>query len=186
MGDNVFDQPLPAQQFQLSSAIGGVTLTFNKALDDTASNFIYEVECGENGAQPAAGPAAARRRAIVADRLAEGEPDRSGPLLETALDQAAAEQAWSLAEELLRLQLRLELANGGSGERPRQRLRRLATRVDDQFTLLELETDDPRLNPEQRQQLEQELRSPRAPGGHAALGESPNPEAGASGVDDQP
>ena len=134
----------------------------------------------------AAGKVAARRLAIVAELLAEFEPDRSAPLLETALDQAAAEQAWSLAEELLRLQLRLELANGGSGERPRQRLRRLATRVDDQFTLLELEADEPRLNPEQRQQLEQQLRSPREPGGHAALGESPNPEAGASGVDDQP
>ena len=132
------------------------------------------------------GKVAARRLAIVAELLAQLEPDRSAPLLETALDQAAAEQAWSLAEELLRLQLRLELVNGGSGERARQRLRRLATRVDDQFTLLELEADEPRLNPEQRQQLEQQLRSPREPGGHAALGESPNPEAGASGVDDQP
>ncbi len=132
------------------------------------------------------GKVAARRLAIVAELLAELEPDRSAPLLETALDQAAADQAWSLAEELLRLQLRLELANGGSGERPRERLRRLATRVDDQFTLLELEEEDPLLTPEQRQQLEQQLRSPREPGGHAALGESPNPEAGASGVDDQP
>ena len=132
------------------------------------------------------GKVAARRLAIVAELLAEMEPERSAPLLESALDQAAAEQAWSLAEELLLLQLRLELANGGSGERPRDRLRRLATRVDDRFTLLELDQDDPVLTPEQRQRLDQQLRSPRASGGHAALGESPDPEAGASGVNDQP
>ena len=111
---------------------------------------------------------------------------RSASLIEAALDQAAAEQAWSQAEDLLRLQLRLELAMGGSGERPRERLRRLATRVDDRFTLLDLDQDLQGISLEQRQQLQQDLRSPRAPGGHASLGESSAPEAGATGVDEQP
>jgi hypothetical protein len=56
--------------------------------------------------------------------------------------------------------------------------------VDDRFTLLELEQDLPGESVEQQQLLEQELRSPRDPGGHAALGESPAPEAGATGVDE--
>ena len=82
------------------------------------------------------------------------------------------------------VQLRLELASGGSGEGPRERLRRLATRVDDRFTLLDLDQDLPGVSLEQQQQLQQELRSPRAPGGHAALGESQAPEAGATGVNE--
>ena len=114
------------------------------------------------------GVAAARRLGLAAELLGDLEPERSGPLLEAALDQAAAAQAWSLAEDLLRLQLALELENGGSGDRPRERLRRLATRVDDRFTLLDLD----RAAPGQREQLDQELRSPRGPGGHAALRES--------------
>jgi len=132
------------------------------------------------------GVIAARRLGLAAELLDVIEFERSASLLEAALDQAAAEQAWNQAEDLLRLQLRLELANGGSGERPRERLRRLATRVDDRFTLLDLIQDLPGVPLEQRQQLQQELRSPRAPGGHAALGESPSPEAGATGVDEQP
>ena len=118
------------------------------------------------------GVAAARRLGLASELLGALEPERSGPLLEAALDQAAAAQAWNLAEDLLRLQLALELENGGSGDRPRERLRRLATRVDDRFTLLDLDRESSDLGSEERQQLDQELRSPRAPGGHAALGES--------------
>ena len=118
------------------------------------------------------GVAAARRLGLASELLGALEPERSGPLLEAAIDQAAAAQAWNLAEDLLRLQLALELENGGSGDRPRERLRRLATRVDDRFTLLDLDRESSDLGSEERQQLDQELRSPRAPGGHAALGES--------------
>ncbi|WP_415409574.1 hypothetical protein ACLM45_12530 [Synechococcus sp. A10-1-5-9] len=118
------------------------------------------------------GVAAARRLGLASELLGALEPERSGPLLEAALDQAAAAQAWNLAEDLLRLQLALELENGGSGDRPRERLRRLATRVDDRFTLLDLDRESSDLGSEERQQLDQELRSPRAPRGHAALGES--------------
>ena len=132
------------------------------------------------------GVIAARRLGLAAEQLGEIEPERSAPLLEAALDQAAAVQAWNQAEDLLRLQLRLELASGGSGERPRERLRRLATRVDDRFTLLDLDQDLPGASLEQRRQLQQQLRSPRDPGGHASLGESPASEAGRGGVDEQP
>ena len=65
--------------------------------------------------------------------------------------------------ELLQLQLRLQLAAGGDGERPRIRLERLAARLDDSYTLLQL-------NPESSPPPS--LRSPREPGGHAAVGES--------------
>ena len=132
------------------------------------------------------GVIAARRLGLAAELLGVMESERSASLIEAALDQAAAEQAWNQAEDLLRLQLRLELASGGSGDRPRERLRRLATRVDDRFTLLDLDQDLPGVSLENHQQLQQELRSPRAPGGHAALGESPSPEAGATGVNEQP
>ena len=132
------------------------------------------------------GVIAARRLGLAAELLDVMEAERSASLIEAALDQAAAEQAWNQAEDLLRLQLRLELASGGSGERPRERLRRLATRLDDRLTLLDLDQDLPGGSLEQQQELQQELRSPRAPGGHAALGESPVPEAGATGDNEQP
>ncbi len=123
------------------------------------------------------GVVAARRLGLVAELLAPLDSHRSTVLLESALDQAAVEQAWGLAEELLRLQLRLALQHGGDTDRPRERLRRLATRVDDRFTLLELEKSSPALDPEGLQQLEDQIRSPRAAGGHASLGESNSSEA---------
>ena len=86
-------------------------------------------------------------------------------LLEQALDQAAADQAWGLAVELLELQLRLQLAAGGDGARPRQRLQRLAAQLDDRYSLWRLEGGD---------ELDLGLRSPRQPGGHAAVGDSPD------------
>ncbi|NKB73088.1 MAG: hypothetical protein GKR83_01055 [Synechococcus sp. s2_metabat2_7] len=126
------------------------------------------------------GVVASRRLGQVAELLAPLDPDRSDLLLESALDQAAAEQAWGLAEDLLRLQLRLALQQGGDADRPRERLRRLASRVDDRLTLLELEQISPDLDPQRLQELEDQLRSPRAPGGHASLGESDSSEAPAS------
>jgi hypothetical protein len=126
------------------------------------------------------GVVASRRLGQVAELLAPLDPDRSDLLLESALDQAAAEQAWGLAEDLLRLQLRLALQQGGDVDRPRERLRRLASRVDDRFTLLELEQISPDLDPQRLQDLEDQLRSPRAPGGHASLGELDSSEAPAS------
>jgi hypothetical protein len=126
------------------------------------------------------GVVASRRLGKIAELLAPLDPERSDLLLEAALDQAAAEQAWGLAEELLRLQLRLALQRGGDADRPRERLRRLASRVDDRLTLLELEQITPDFDPQRVQDLEDQLRSPRAIGGHASLGESDASEAPAS------
>lgn len=158
---------LDAEQLVVAQPEGGEPLT-RSALDLLAE---YEASTGHldraaevllAGRTP--GVVAAQRYGQVAVWVQRLGQERTDSLLEAALDQAAAEQAWSLAEDLLRLQLRLNLEAGGDGQRARQRLERLATRVDDRFTLWELLQDDP--------DLARQLRSPRAPGGHAALGES--------------
>ena len=114
------------------------------------------------------GAVAARRLGMAADLLAQEDPAQADALLELALDQAAADQAWSLAVDLLRLQLRLQLAAGGDGLRPRERLERLTFRLDDRYSLWTLQEGDV--------ELDRSLRSPRAPGGHAAV-EEPSVEA---------
>ena len=84
--------------------------------------------------------------------------EQADQLLETALDQVAAAEAWGLAMELLRQQLQLQVAAGGDGARPRQRMERLAAVLDDRYALQQLQPEnapDPL------------LRSPREPGGHA-------------------
>ena len=106
-----------------------------------------------------------QRLAQAADWLAGADAAAADQLLEQALDQAAADQAWGLAVELLELQLRLQLAAGGDGARPRQRLQRLAAQLDDRYSLWRLEGGD---------ELDLGLRSPRQPGGHAAVGDSPD------------
>jgi len=119
------------------------------------------------------GAVAARRYGLAAEWLSVLGQPRTDSLLEAALDQAAAEQAWSTAEDLLRLQLRLNLEAGGDGLRASQRLQRLSTRVDDRYTLWELLQQTPQAPGDPAVvELELQLRSPRAPGGHAALGES--------------
>jgi len=93
-------------------------------------------------------------------------------LLETALDQAAAAGAWGLAAALLRDQRALLLAAGANAERPSERFLRLSRRIDDAYGEWQLgrqglgRQDSPGLA--RQQQLEQELRSPRGSGGHAA------------------
>ena len=103
----------------------------------------------------------ARRLARAAQWLDADQVDQfeqADQLLETALDQAAAAEAWGLAMELLRQQLQLQLASGGDGERPRQRMARLAAVLDDRYALQQLQ---PESDPDPL------LRSPREPGGHA-------------------
>ena len=106
------------------------------------------------------GAVAARRLGRAAELVAEEDFERADQLLELALDQAAADEAWGLAVDLLRVQLRLQLAAGGDGERPRQRLERLTARLDDQYSSWQLQ-DGGEPGPA--------LRSPRDPGGHAAV-----------------
>lgn len=98
-------------------------------------------------------------------------------LLETALDQAAAAGAWGLAAELLRDQRALLLAAGANAQRPSERFLRLSRRVDDAYGEWQLGRpasggQSPGRQDSQglarQQQLEQQLRSPRESGGHAA------------------
>ncbi|WP_353291622.1 hypothetical protein [Synechococcus sp. M16CYN] len=84
----------------------------------------------------------ARRKAKAADWLAASNGDQANQLLEVALDMATSKQAWGLAMEVLRLQLRLQLEAGGDGERPRQRMKRLAAHLDDTCTLLQLDSNN--------------------------------------------
>lgn len=113
-----------------------------------------------------AGAVGAARLGIAADLLAEKGLNESIPLLESALDQAAADEAWGLALDLLRLQLKLELAAGGDAKKPSRRLQRLARQVDDKFSLWQLIRQD-KSQQEMAQDLNLLLRSPREPGGHA-------------------
>ena len=105
----------------------------------------------------------ARRMARAAQWLDADQFEQADQLLETALDQAAAAEAWGLAMELLRQQLQLQLAAGGDGARPRQRMERLATVLDDRYALQQLQPDN---DPDPL------LRSPRDPGGHADVSPS--------------
>ena len=116
-----------------------------------------------------------------AERLAQvarwqealGRYDASN-LLDAALDQAAVAEAWAQAEELLKLQLRLERKAGGDGSRPRARLERLATRVDDRYTLWQLlHHDAPSEATEgRRRELERQLAAPQPNPGNTSLKES--------------
>ena len=111
---------------------------------------------------PLEGVPGARRLSRAAEWLAVSDIDEADRLLETALDQAAASEAWGLAMELLQLQLQLQLAAGWDGERARQRMVRLAARLDDRFSLRQLQPEA---------EIDGDLRSPREPGGHAAVGD---------------
>ena len=112
----------------------------------------------------ASGAVAARRLGRAAELLAETDAERADQLLELALEQVVGDEAWGLAVELLRLQLRLQLAAGGDGERPRQRLERLTARLDDGYSVWSLQGSG---------EPDPSLRSPREPGGHAAVEDSP-------------
>ena len=105
----------------------------------------------------------ARRMARAAQWLDADQFEQADQLLETALDQAAVAEAWGLAMELLRQQLQLQLAAGGDGARPRQRMERLATVLDDRYALQQLQPEN---DPDPL------LRSPRDPGGHADVSPS--------------
>ena len=100
----------------------------------------------------------ARRMARAAQWMDADQFEQADQLLETALDQAAGAEAWGLAMELLRQQLQLQVAAGGDGARPRQRMERLATVLNDRYALQQLQ---PEAEPDPL------LRSPRDPGGHA-------------------
>ena len=104
-----------------------------------------------------------RQLSRAAEWLAPEDPERADELLEATLDQAAADQAWGLAVELLHQQLRLQRAAGRDGDGPRQRLESLTAQLEDHYSQWQLgggAGEEPL------------LRSPRLPGGHAAVRDS--------------
>ena len=112
------------------------------------------------------GQVAAERLQRAAALLAGLPVAERDQLLESALDQAAAACAWGLAASLLNDQWELLEASGASSERSRQRLRKLSQRVDDAYSEWQATRQDPQQGV-RAAQLQQQLRSPRAPGGHA-------------------
>ncbi len=113
------------------------------------------------------GVVAAERLRTAARLLGFLPLDERNGLLETALDQAAAAGAWGLAAELLDVQLRLQLAEGGDAGLAYDRRLRLSQRIDDAYTEWLLRSVDPD-QAQRSEELERQLRSPRSPGGHAA------------------
>ena len=129
-----------------------------------------ELEPGLTGLDQLAEHEAALGRSLIAAELQLMVPapsprqlSRAAEWLEVALDQAAADQAWGLAVELLQQQLRLQRAAGRDGDGPRQRLESLTAQLEDHYSQWQLgggAGEEPL------------LRSPRLPGGHAAVRDS--------------
>ena len=105
--------------------------------------------------------------------LADLPPQELDVLLERALEQAAAAGAWSLVSELLTTQAALPVAVSGS-QRAIERQLRLTRRLDDAYGEWQLRRQDPAAAARSLE-LQQQLRSPRAPGGHAADLPAPYP-----------
>ncbi|MCX5948476.1 MAG: hypothetical protein NTY67_09930 [Cyanobacteria bacterium] len=120
------------------------------------------------------GAAAARLQQAIR-LLSDLPPQELDALLERALEQAAAAGAWSLVAELLTTQAALPAAVSGS-QRAIERQLRLTRRLDDAYGEWRLRRQDPGAAARSLE-LELKLRSPRAPGGHAA--DLPRPVAGA-------
>ncbi|MCX5968786.1 MAG: hypothetical protein NTV57_14325 [Cyanobacteria bacterium] len=98
--------------------------------------------------------------------LADLPPQELDVLLERALEQAAAAGAWSVVSELLTTQAALPASVSGS-QRAIERQLRLTRRLDDAYGEWRLRRQDPAAAARSLE-LKQQLRSPRAPGGHAA------------------
>ncbi len=122
--------------------------------------------------QPSAGTLGAQQLARGVALLRQLPLEEREAILETALNQAAAAGAWSLVSELLDAQAALP------SSRALARRLRLSPRLDDAYGEWLLLREDPAARGRARE-LEERLRSPRAPGGHAAseAPPSPNPSA---------
>lgn len=106
-----------------------------------------------------------RRGVLLSPQRDLAERDR---WLETALEEAAAAGAWSLASDLLDDQVWLHLQAGEDPSRAVQRRLRLSQRLDDAYGEWRLRRHDP-WDRSRAAALEQQLRSPAAPGGHAVF-----------------
>jgi hypothetical protein len=117
-----------------------------------------------SSAQPGAATAARLSQAVaLLDGLPAPEQDR---LLELALEQAAAAGAWGLVAQILDQQLGLAGSTPESAARVRERRLRLSGGDDAYGEWLQRRRDP--AGSARQLELERQLRSPRAPGGHAA------------------
>lgn len=149
------------------------TVVTRSALEVLASHLESRGLLADSAGLLLAGPpagAAGAERLRQAAALLEGLPaSQRQELLEAALDRAAAVGAWGLASELLEDQIQL------GSERARERRLRLSPRLDDAYGEWQLRRNDPAAAG-RTAELELQLRSPRAPGGHAPPAEeSPRP-----------
>jgi hypothetical protein len=114
------------------------------------------------------GQVAAERLSQAVALLAQLPLAERDQLMERALDQAAAAQAWGLAIALLEQQrVLIESESGTVAERSRARLSRLSQRLDDAYSEWAITRQDSGQSA-RADALQQQLRSPRDPGGHAA------------------
>lgn len=155
------------------------TLATRPALDLYAEHLLVLGRKEEAAAALLAGriggKLAAERLQLAVSLLPGVSWQQRDQLLERALDQAAAAEAWGLALNLLADQQQLlARENPATVARPRERLLRLSKRVDDAYSEWQLRQEDPE-QAARALQLQQQLRSPRDPGGHAALSSAPQP-----------
>lgn len=110
---------------------------------------------------------AAERLAQAARLLADLPAELREPLFERALEQAAAAGSWGLVGDLLAAQASLPSSPEAAARTAERRLR-LSRRLDDAYGEWRALQDGGEPGSEgRRQTLELQLRSPRAPGGHA-------------------
>ena len=118
---------------------------------------------------------AAERLAEAARLLADLPPEQREPLFERALEQAAAVGSWGLVGDLLAAQASLPSSPEAAARTAERRLR-LSRRLDDAYgEWRALQDGAEPASAERRQALQQQLRSPRSPGGHAETLPAPAP-----------
>ena len=156
-------QRLDDEQITVGYSQDGTPLT-RLALDLLAEHERLNGRCGVAAkvllAGRKGGALGATRISRVAQCLDGLSVERRKDLLESALVEANADDAWWLIGDILRLQVELDLAAGGDAQIPLQRLEKYSKELDDLYTQFELIRIEKR-NREKRTLLEDQLRSPR-------------------------
>ena len=121
----------------------------------------------------------ADRDGVSAERLAQAldlwrglPPEQREPLMERALEQAAAAGSWGLVSDLLAAQA-ASATSPAALARNRERRLRLSRRLDDAYNEWRALQPDPTAA-SRRGELERQLRSPRAAGGHVPSQPTPS------------
>lgn len=171
------DLSIPVQQKEDGTVVSRTALDL---LVDHLVARAMEAQAGDLllGA-PQEGVAGAKRLQEVVRLLAQAPLQQRDDLLEAALEQAAEAGAWGLVAELLDQQIALP------SDRGTDRRLRLSPRIDDVFGEWQLRRQDPDSS-ERAAELEQQLRSPRGPGGHATGVHLPPPPPSENGEPLQP